>query len=506
MIIKQCIQLFYIFFSFSLSRHVFQNLPKLKELKLNNNNIRFIQKNAFESARSIETIHLQDNELFINGYNPFQHLSNLRELDLQNNSITEMYSLWPQEHPLLKKFNLVLNGIRVIRPGDLYFFHTEIVINLQANLITTVDFSNLELDLHWIEATNKNLVFKVHLTLSNNPLICDYMMLDFVNYLKNYLAKTVKPVFIIELDETDCSANGPNADRNLYFLKENELLTPSNSIPDCPSQCRCLKRSIDKRLIVKCTNANLKHIPKLPNTMDLMAFELHIQNNNITHLPTLDAMPGYASITELYAHNNQISSLFPNNIPTNLKVLAISNNQLTTMSNDVLQRLNSTKAMEKLYLSNNPWSCTCKIFDLITFAEKRMDLMGDFSIAECYAGANKLSSLSRAELCPNIYMALGVTLIVLLLFITVGMVLYYKYDQEIKVWMFAHNLFSGCISEDELDKDKKYDAFISYSHQDEAIAWQLSETLESGPSPFKVCTHERDWMPGEWIPTQVKIE
>jgi protein toll len=321
------------------------------------------------------------------------------------------------------------------------------------------------------------------------------------------LENTVKPVFIIELD--DCSGFGPNEGRNLSFIEENELLTPSNLIPDCPSQCRCLKRPIDKRLIVKCTNANLKHIPKLPSTKDLIAFELHIQNNNITDLPTPDQMPGYASITELYAHNNQISSLIPNNIPTNLKVLAISNNQLTTISNDVLQRLNSTKDMKKLFLSNNPWSCTCEIFDLIAFAETRMDLMRDFPIAECYAGANKLSSLSRAELCSNnleLYMALGVTFIVLLLFITVGMVLYNKYDQEIKVWMFAHNLFLGCILEDELDKDKIYDAFISYSHQDIAIASQLLETLESGPSPFKVCIHERDWILGECISTQVKIE
>lgn len=56
------------------------------------------------------------------------------------------------------------------------------------------------------------------------------------------------------------------------------------------------------------------------------------------------------------------------------------------------------------------------------------------------------------------------------------------------------------MSEDEVDKDKIYDAFISYSHKDEDfIIPELIEKLEEGPKPYKLCLHFRNWQPGEFI-------
>lgn len=122
----------------------------------------------------------------------------------------------------------------------------------------------------------------------------------------------------------------------------------------------------------------------------------------------------------------------------------------------------------------------------------------------------KILSIVLQELCsikPKIVDIVSITVAALgflLLLFGIFIALYSRFQKEIQVWLYAHNCCLGFITQEEMDQDKVYDAFVSYSHQDEDfVADHLVPGLESGSYKYKLCLHQRDWIAGEFIPTQI---
>lgn len=189
------------------------------------------------------------------------------------------------------------------------------------------------------------------------------------------------------------------------------------------------------------------------------------------------------------------------------QVLELHNNNISSLNSDVLQLLNNSTSLKTLTLHNNPWRCDCDAIDFLNFIQTKVVEIPNSLRITCKGVATPMLKMVATDLCPaDTMMIVGVSLAIAITGLIIGLLaaLYYRYQREIKVWLYAHQWCLWLITEDELDKDKTYDAFISYSHKDEDfVTKELVSKLENGPRPFKLCLHFRDWLAGDWIPAQI---
>jgi protein toll len=272
----------------------------------------------------------------------------------------------------------------------------------------------------------------------------------------------------------------------------------------CPKKCSCQKRPADNMVLVNCSNQGLNEVPQLlnPSVVDnFESIELDISKNNITELPNIETCLGYNHVSNINARHNSITNLDVKNFPEGLVILDLSDNRIQTVEQNVLSRLNSSK-LKFIGLSNNLIDCSCSSIDFVSFLQS---ISSKTDRVTCAEDGKEVKGLSRAEICTDtnqLLLILSIFVGVLGFIVAILSVLYLRYNMEIKVWLFSRNLLLWLITEEDVDKDKAYDAFISYSHKDEEfVTNHLIPTLEK-KMQFKTCWHVRDWMPGELILTQ----
>lgn len=507
-----------------------RSLRKLRNLNLNHNNIITIHREAFAVTTLLQTLDLQSNQLDfievdmnptdeqfeIERSSPFQSLGELETLNLRNNSISSVLMDWTIINTKLRTLDLSYNNITFLKYTDLQFLANDIIVNFTHNNIAEIDLRDLAIILQAQEELQTNK--KLTILIDSNPIRCDCVLLYLVEFLNEYANNNDKnrnQYLNIITGHLKCDSPKKLQGTPITLLRPKDLLcpldSPNSSIQHCPNLCNCLVRPVDKTLIINCSNTNDNYYPlSLPKLTGFNETELYINNNKLTNLPIIQNLPGYEYVTELYANDNNISEVLWENIPPNLKILELKNNNLESLNFSVFEQFNKTIKLQRISLGQNPWKCNCNILDLFSYIRinyKKITDLDNITCSEDNMKGQKLSDMTGNELCPDDQIAvIVISTCIAIVGILIGIIaaLYYKYQQEIKVWLFAHNLCLWFVTEDELDKDKKYDAFISYSHLDENfITDQLVPELENEPHPFKLCLHIRDWVVGEFIPNQV---
>ncbi|XP_055588252.1 protein toll-like [Uranotaenia lowii] len=507
---------------YNLTANVFYALENLQELYLDNNYLHSIDRNAFDRTSTLVKLYLQNNFLSFHDFSfveqeldiaegdgtPFQTLNNLRILNLRNNSITTIFRDWAVNAIKLEELDLSYNNISMLSYSSLPFISSRIRVNLTHNKISQIELRDME---QIIMGQPDSYVSHVDLYLNDNPLNCDCVLLQFIQYLRQMMGKRVYKTITFNADNLRCAEPKQFEGRLVSSLELEDLFCdldqPGTEVKLCPAKCHCTTRPFDKALIVNCTKQGLTEIPPLPVPSNFAHeyTELHMEYNNVSELPT-EELTGYFSVGKLFMQNNSLVQLLPENLPSKLRMLDVSNNRLVVLNQSVIEVLNSSKFLENTRMAGNRWQCDCTTSELVNFVQRNQQRIGDINQLTCEGGTS-FTSVTISDLCNRdltVILGWSISLTILFILIAILTIFYYRYNMEIKVWLFKNGLFLWLVTEEELDKDKLYDAFISYSHKDEDfITEQLVPTLEKEPMNFKTCLHIRDWTAGEMISTQI---
>ncbi|KAB0802187.1 hypothetical protein PPYR_04373 [Photinus pyralis] len=521
----------------NLPEKVFHSLENLKRLNLANNKLTTIVSKLFFGLLSLEIINLSNNQLVSIQRYSFQRLTILKEIDLSHNYLVlkeNFTTVSPFNDNLqLEKVDLSHNNITRISDDwiiskihlrEIDFSHNQIdninfrylitvsprlQIDLSKNRIKVVNFTYSEklarsqgnLNSYPADAPNTEVL------LGENPVICDCHIFDFVRYLRRDIDPMVPSLVTVKADSLTCQS--PDYLKGI-LVKDLELKMLTCELQQlenrkCPQNCSCIVRPWDKALIINCINASLTHVPELSSETSSIFnhTEIYLANNNITSGPTV--YMGYENITVLDLSSNSIDGF--QWVPPKLESLILENNNLSFLNFEVLDMLNRSM-LKHIYLGRNPWDCNCETANFSQFLLTHLPQQQiDVKNIKCKQSRELLVQLDFKELCPNyrlLAVSVSVSVALMALLVAVLTIVYYRYELEIKVWLYAHNILLWWITEEEIDKDMQYDAFISYSHQDENfVTNDLVPNLEKGPQRYDLCIHIRDWIAGEFIPTQI---
>ena len=481
----------------------------LDRLLLRNNFLKNFQPTTFDFTANLRILDVSNNQLMFQAesifsdevpQSPLKSLKSLETLNLRNNSLRHLHSDFSITMTWLRSLDLSYNNITFIQYQHLQFHGQGIEVDLRNNQISDVDFSAFEV------IASAQMGPPMHpptVLLDNNPMVCDCNVLHFARFLHRDLSVRGGDYLRIRADNLTCVQPERLQGRLLSSVDRSDLTCDFGTNHSCPAECSCALRPADQAVIVNCSSAGLTEVPQLPvaTRMNYRYTILHLENNFLTALPTADQLTGFNEVREIYAGGNNITEVLPENIPASLHSMDLTGNHIETISEATIAKMNRTT----MRLAGNRWACDCAMREVLSFMQLNYQRISDYDHLRCISG-REISTLTTSDICPQeLQFIIILSSILACLGIIIGLLaaLYYKYQQELKIWMYWHNILPFLFNSDVLDSDKKYDAFISYSHKDEDFVTDLLMPELEQKRRFNLCIHRRDWTPGDFIPEQV---
>ncbi|KAJ8290105.1 hypothetical protein GJAV_G00008760 [Gymnothorax javanicus] len=243
---------------------------------------------------------------------------------------------------------------------------------------------------------------------------------------------------------------------------------------------------------------------------------------------TLNCLPTTLQYLDLsFCNLDQVDMLYFRQA-TNLKELLLSGNKIKFIpsgwSNPALLSLTldgnsfglismssfeNMPSLSKLKAGNNPYHCTCDLHAFIqeTTTKGKVNITDWPDNYKCYHPEAWLNTVVAkffpGRIACDIRLVIVISVVITTVVVLAVIMLCYVFNvpwyakatyQILRAKYRAHKEGQGVL------QTYTYHAFISYSHSDaDWVRDKLLPCLENSKPPYKICIHERDFMPGRWI-------
>ncbi|MEE6491608.1 hypothetical protein FKM82_016291 [Ascaphus truei] len=241
--------------------------------------------------------------------------------------------------------------------------------------------------------------------------------------------------------------------------------------------------------VFKCLPTSLKYLDMANSQLDRVDINYF---NQATNLRTL------------ILSNNKIKFIPSDWKSPNLEVLVVDGNSFGVISGGSFQHMHQLKT---LTAGNNPYHCTCDFYTFITETLQDNQLLltdwpDDYM---CYHPQylldTKVELYTPGRLECDVKLVVAISVSSTAVIVIICMLLCWRFDVPWYLKATCHIVRSKYHSKNaEVDKVYTYHAFISYSHSDaDWVRREMLYRLENCSPPYRVCIHERDFLPGKWI-------
>ncbi|GIY57032.1 protein toll [Caerostris darwini] len=461
----------------------------VRNFSMADNNIAHLGPEDLQGRQTVQHLDLQGNVIAQVERLTFAKVRDqLLSLDLSRNRIKSLQGCL-QNLTNLKVLNLSHNRIEVFSPGEFYNMNSLTELHLEMNRIATLDSEIRTLTQLRILSISNNQIRTIftnqipprltHLYLAGNPFHCDSQLLPFLQFLNSSEDLTT--------DEHLCTASHNGTAQGCLPVR-------------CPDPCRCSCTN-DNLIFVDCSSSGLTNLPP---------FFMEEHNSTVLEifLPRANQeMPFVieAEIEGLNLSNNKLQSLEEARLPSRTRFLYLDHNLIQKPPVSLLESL---EFLTIVTLSNNPWACDCDALDFKKWVVLKSVLVLDVKETRCGSdmpdpGLAELAiwQLTDSELCPDItvlYIFIGFGFLSLFVVLTSLKIVWTRYHMDVKVWLYSHGV--TWVKEKDIDRDKEFDAFISFSHKDQDLVIQeLVEVIEEKDPDIRLCLHYKHFLPGEFI-------